>query len=141
MSIEVHKDLVRRLWYQQFWDEGRTDLAEELFIPEYKLHISGAPGPVDREAIKGLVGFFRAAFGFTHAVHEIVGENNTVAARWTVSGIHTGEFQGVAPTGNPVRVSGLTIYPFVGGKIQESWVVFDSMTLLQQIGAVPASSS
>lgn len=83
---------------------------------------------------------FAAAFNFTHAIDEVVAEDNTVAARWTARGIHRGEFQGIAPSGKAIEVSGITIHHVIDGKIRESWVVFDSMTLLQQLGAVPGSA-
>jgi len=136
MSIEVNKDLVRRLWYQEFWDNRNTDLAGDLFTPDYVLHMAGIPGTVDREGIKQLPHVFGDAFGLTHAVDEIVAEGSTVAARWTVRGIHEGEFQGIAPTRKQVEISGITIHHLTDGKIRESWVIFDSMTLLQQLGVV-----
>jgi steroid delta-isomerase-like uncharacterized protein len=141
MSIEANKNLVRRLWYEEFWDKRNTDLASDLFTPDYALHMAGVPGTVDREGIKQLVHAFGAAFRFTHAVEEMVAEGDTVAARWSVRGTHQGEFQGMAPTGKPIHVTGITIHHCADGRIHESWVMFDSMTLLHQLGAVPATGT
>ena len=67
----------------------------------------------------------------------MVAEGNTVAARWSVRGTHRGDFQGIAPTGKQVNVSGTTVHHMVNGKIVETWLTFDTMDLLQQLGAVP----
>jgi predicted ester cyclase len=44
---------------------------------------------------------------------------------------------GVAPTGNQVTVTGITINRVSGGKIAESWTNYDALGMMQQIGAVP----
>lgn len=81
MSTEANKDLVRRLWYEQFWDKWNTDIADDLFSPNYVLHMAGIPEPVDRDGIKQLVRAFGAAFHFTHAVEEMAAEGNTARKR------------------------------------------------------------
>jgi predicted ester cyclase len=46
---------------------------------------------------------------------------------------------GVAPTGNQVSISGITIDRVAEGKIGESWSNYDTMGMIQQIGAIPAT--
>jgi predicted ester cyclase len=69
----------------------------------------------------------------------MIAEGNVVAARWTVRGTHRGDFQGIAPTAKPVRLSGTTVHHMSDGKIVETWLTFDSMELLRQLGAVPGA--
>jgi predicted ester cyclase len=45
---------------------------------------------------------------------------------------------GMPPTGKTVRVTGVNVARFAAGKIAESWFNFDMLTLLQQVGAIPA---
>jgi predicted ester cyclase len=43
---------------------------------------------------------------------------------------------GNAPTGNPATVTGILVDQISGGKIEEEWVDYDTLHLMQQIGAV-----
>jgi predicted ester cyclase len=45
---------------------------------------------------------------------------------------------GIAPTGNEVAITGITIHRIEDGKIVEEWENWDALGLMQQIGAVPA---
>jgi predicted ester cyclase len=59
-----------------------------------------------------------------------------VVTRWTGSGTHQGELIGVAPTGNQVTITGISINRISGGKIEESWTNYDALGMMQQIGVV-----
>src|ERR1700686_3421146 len=54
-------------------------------------------------------------------VEDLVAEGDKVASRVTVSGTHTGEYFGVAPTGKRVTFSMRNIDRVASGKIVESW--------------------
>ena len=73
-------------------------------------------------------------------LEEMVGEENTVAERWTGRGTHQGAFQGAAPTGRQVMVPGVVFYRIAAGKIAEFRGQFDGVALMQQIGAIPIPS-
>jgi steroid delta-isomerase-like uncharacterized protein len=61
-------------------------------------------------------------------------DGDRVVIRWSSRGTHRGEFQGIAPTGKQITVTGITISRFADGKIAESWVGFDTQDLLRQLG-------
>ena len=44
----------------------------------------------------------------------------------------------IAPTGKQVVVGGVNIHRVADGKIMETWVQFDQLGMLQQLGVVPA---
>ena len=68
----------------------------------------------------------------------IAGEDKTVA-RLTATGTHKGEFMGVPPTGRHVDVQLIDIMRFDGaGLVCEHWGVADMLSLMQQLGVVPA---
>lgn len=138
MSTEENKNIVLRQWYRELWDNWNLSTVDELFTSDYLLHLPGSPGPMNRDATKQVVKMFSAAFpDLQHTVDEMIAEGNTVAARWTVRGTHRGDFQGIAPTGNQVTVSGTTVHHLADGKIVETWLAFDTIDLLQQLGTVP----
>ena len=45
---------------------------------------------------------------------------------------------GVLPTGKKIKICNNFIVKVAGGKIVEGWSTFDSMSLMQQIGAIPS---
>ena len=57
--------------------------------------------------------------------------------RWTGSGTHVGDVNGIPPSGNKIRVDAIAIHRMRGGKIAETWEVWDTLGFLQQIGVVP----
>lgn len=142
MTTTDNKEIVLRQWYQQLWDSWNVAVADELFTDDYQLHMSGFPAALNREATKQAVVMFSQSFpDLRHTVDEMVAEGSTVAARWRVRGTHRGEFQGLAPTGKTVSLSGITVHHMAGGRIAETWLSVDNLEMLQQLGALPQTSS
>jgi steroid delta-isomerase-like uncharacterized protein len=136
-----NKDIVLRDWYQELWDNWNIAVADDLLTDDYRLHAPGVPVPLDRETTKQVVAMYGTSFpDLKHTVDEVIAEGDTVAARWTVHGTHRGEFQGIPASGKQVNLSGNTVHHLKDGKLRETWLSFDSMELLQQIGAVPATA-
>jgi predicted ester cyclase len=85
------------------------------------------------------MGVYLRAYPDAHiTVEEQLAEGDRVVTRWTGHGTQTGEFMEMPPSGKKVAVLGVQIDRFSGGKIVESWVLFDQLGMLQQLGAVPA---
>jgi predicted ester cyclase len=70
-------------------------------------------------------------------IEDIIAEGETVIARWSCRGQHTGELNGIAPTGKQFAVTGIAIARFAGGKMVEGFVNWDALGLMQQLGVVP----
>jgi len=135
-KTDVNKSIVLRQWYQELWNKWNIGVADELLTADYRLRLSGVPAPFDREGAKQVVSMFSTTFpDLQHTVDEMIGDGDAIAARWTVRGTHRGDFQGIAATGNAVQLSGTTIHHMSGGKIDETWLTFDNLDLLQQLGA------
>ncbi len=62
-----------------------------------------------------------------------------MATRWTVRGAHRAEMMGTAAAGNRVTFTGTQTGYISGGKIVESQANWDTIGMLHQIGAVPAT--
>ena len=75
---------------------------------------------------------------FHQTVEDDFAEGDKVVHRWTISGTHQGEFLGIPATGKQVANSGMSIFRIAGGKFVELWVESDNMTLMQQLGVLPA---
>ena len=46
-------------------------------------------------------------------------------------------FMGTAPTGNKINITNTAIFRITDGKGAEAWATMDSLSLMQQIGAIP----
>ncbi len=69
-------------------------------------------------------------------LYDLIAEGDRVVARWGLQGSHRAEFMGVPPTGRRVEVTGMVIYRLAGGEIVEYWGNFDTLGLMQQLGAL-----
>ena len=56
-------------------------------------------------------------------------------------GRHTGEFQGIEPTGREVEIHVIDIVRVANGRIVEHWNCVDRLGLLAQLGALPGSEA
>ena len=93
-------------------------------------------GPED---VKQFLRQYREAFpDLEITIEEQIAEGDKVVTRWASRGIHQGEFRGIAPTSNEVRLTGIGIFRFSEGKVVESWDNFDQLGMLQQLGAIPS---
>jgi steroid delta-isomerase-like uncharacterized protein len=111
----------------------------EPFLDE-NIVVHGFPGlPPGRDAFRGVGEMFLAAFpDGTIAIEDILADGDKVVARYMYTGTHQGELQGIPATGKEIAVQGILIDHIVDGKIVERWDVFDQITLLQQLGVMPA---
>ncbi len=72
-------------------------------------------------------------------MEEQIAEGDTVVTRWTATGTQHGPLPGLPPTGKSAKVMGIWIHRLAGGKIVESWNVWDTLGMLQQLGAIPTA--
>jgi steroid delta-isomerase-like uncharacterized protein len=136
MSTEA-KALVRRFF--DAFNAGDLDAAVAVFAPNAVVHNSGAPDPLNLEGFGQLAGVFLAAFpGGQHSIDDIIVEGDKVVTRITYRGAHTGDLIGIPPTGKQVVVSAMTIDQIANGKIVETWRLFDQLSMMQQLGVIPA---
>lgn len=138
----ANKALARRLTEEAF-NAGNLEVTDELIARDFVGHDPALPedlrGPAGvRESIAG----YRAAFPDLHlAVEAQIAEGDTVVTRWRAVGTHQGELMGMPATGKQGTVTGITIDRIADGKIAESWTNWDTLGLMQQLGAVPAPAT
>jgi steroid delta-isomerase-like uncharacterized protein len=137
VSAEENKTVARRL-LEEPWTN--VDVADDLVDDRYVGHDPSLPEPLrGPQGFKDNVSMFRAAYSDAQiTVEDQVAEGAKVASRWTGRGTHDGELMGIAPTGKQVAVAGLTISHLEHGRVVEEWTNWDTLGMLQQLGAVPA---
>jgi steroid delta-isomerase-like uncharacterized protein len=97
------------------------------------------PVPGAPDGLAGIQAFWSSFFeGFPDGaleVETIVADDDQVAAVFTITGTHTGPFNGAEPTGKSFSVRGIQIGRFdEDGLIVERWGSTDQATMLQQLG-------
>jgi steroid delta-isomerase-like uncharacterized protein len=138
MSVEENKAFVRH-FVEEFWNRGNTAAADELMTADATIFLPGI-GQVNKESFKAFALTLRSAFPDWYSTpEELIAEDGSVAERWTGRGTHQGEFQGIPPTGRQVTVPGFVFYCITSGKIVEFRGLFDGLSMLHQLGAMPSS--
>jgi predicted SnoaL-like aldol condensation-catalyzing enzyme len=135
---EQNKTNLRRL-FEEVWNKGHVQVADELIAPTYTHHDSSSPdlgrGP---ESEKKRVTLYRNAFpDIRFTIEDLLVEGETVVARWSCRGTHKGELSGIAPTNKQCNFTGVSIARFTNGKMFEGYVHWDALGLMQQLGVVP----
>ena len=139
MARDDLKAMVRRE-LEEVYGAGNLDVVDEIVSTGYVGHDSAIPEPLRGPgAVKQAAAGYRAAFpDLRLTIESQIAEDDVVVTRWTATGTHQGELFGIAPTGKQATVSGISIDRFSGGKVAESWTNWDTLGLLQQLGAVAA---
>ena len=135
---EHNKAIVRRL-IEEVWNKGNLSVVDELFTPNYEHHDPSTPdfgrGP---ESERKRATLYRNAFPDVRlTVEDIIAEGETVVTRWSCRATHKGELSGIAPTGKQINISGVTVARLSNGKFAETYVNWDALGLMQQLGVVP----
>jgi steroid delta-isomerase-like uncharacterized protein len=132
-----NKDIVTRVT-EEPWT-GDYSSIDELVASDYVGHDPSQPDTNGPQGIKDFADQFRTGYPDGRVkIDQQWEDGDYVISRWTGTGTQQGELMGIAPTGKQVRVTGITISRITNGKITEEWTVWDTLGMLQQLGAVPA---
>lgn len=127
--IAVATRFMRAVWNeydsQAVFDMVADDYVDHAYLP------SNAGGHAD------MVERFNRAFSEArHDISDAVVQADKVVLRLSVRARHTGVFRGVAPTGAVIDVQQYRTFRIRHDKVVEHWALFDTMALMQQIGAL-----
>ena len=137
---EINKQVVRQFF--ELLDRQDTERMEQLLLSstQYSFHPSGMPD-MDWNAHKQLLAAITRAFpDLHHDVKDIVAEGDKVAVRLNVTGTHKSEFQGIPPSGWKLSLDEMAFLTIIDGRITEGWITSDTMSFMQQIGAIPTDA-
>jgi steroid delta-isomerase-like uncharacterized protein len=133
---EANKAIERRV-FEEIWNQGALDVADEVFASDAVLHGLTAEDMSGPEAFKQFVVMYRAAFpDMEWAVEDQIAEGDMVVTRLTGTGTHQGELMGIPPTNVQATTTVIAIVRITDGKIQESWNSVDMLGLMQQLGVI-----
>lgn len=140
MSSETHKALLHEFMERSF-NSGDLSVIDEQVATVGIDHQE--PLGTDFVAhLKAVVTGMRAGFPDLHfEIHEMLAEGDTVAFRSTMTGTHTGTLQlpNMPPqpaTGHQISVAHMHFIRMIDGKAYDLWHVWDTLTLLRQLGVL-----
>lgn len=134
---EQNKALVRHA-VEEVWNGQNFANLSEMVASDIVIHATLPEGEIHGpEGIKHFYGALHNAFPDLHfTIEDQIAEGDRVVTRWSARGTHTGEFQGIPPTGTQFRLTGIDIDRIANGKVVECWPNADELGLLQQLGVV-----
>lgn len=118
--------------------DGFGDLLADDFVEHEEL-----PGVAPTK--EGVKDFFRMYIGafpdLRMDAEDVLASGDKVVARVRATGTHQGEFMDMQATGKSIDVKLIDIIRFGDdGLAREHWGVFDMLTMMQQLGVVPAGA-
>ena len=129
-------ELVSRL--QRAWNEKNWEALRDLHTRDWIDH-NMPEGFKDLDGLHASFQLFTAAFPDLHfRPVNIISDGDFVSSHYEITGTHIGDFMGLPPTGREFRIRGITQLEMQDGLCAEAWTVLDQLSLMQQIGAVPA---
>lgn len=120
-------------WFEEVWNQGRRETIDEMVGPDCIIHDGRAQtkGPA---AFKLFFEGLQAEFADIHVdTHEVVAAGDLSCARWSSTMRHRA-------SGKDVRVTGMSMVRFEGGRITEGWQNWDKLGMMEQLGMAPAAS-
>ena len=140
-----NQEKVVERWWEELWNGGNLAVITEIISPDFTDHDPSSPWvPPGMDGVRTLVNGYRAVFPDIHFdILRQVASDDTVVSHWRVRGTQKGELMGYAPTNRVVEAEGISILQVRGGKIVHQTTVWDTMGMLQRLGAekMPAASS
>lgn len=135
VSTEENAKLALR-FRENIWKD--LNVADDIIAADAVFHINDPLSPQLEQGPAGykkLVSMYLDAFPDAGCrVDEIVAEKNMIVARWSGGGTQEGSLGNIPPTGNQISITGIDIHRIEDGRIKETWMNWDTLGMLTQLG-------
>lgn len=119
---------------------GQYDRFDDFIAPDYTRHCQATPG-VNVNSLAEFKEFIRndrkAIPDQRLVVHKLVAEGDLVAFWATYEGTQTGQMGPFPPSNKRAKLDFSGIHRIENGKVAETWVTWDNMAILSQLGHLP----
>jgi steroid delta-isomerase-like uncharacterized protein len=117
------------------WNGAEQSVAQEVVDRGYVAHDPTMKRDGGPTGLLRVVEMFREGFpDLKYTIEDAVEAGDRLAVRFTIRGTHGGTFVGIPATEKQVRVNGMVMMRFAGGKLAEEWMSWDSLGLIRQLG-------
>jgi predicted ester cyclase len=127
---------------EEAWDSGKLDELDQYFAPGFDNSQSATPGlPAGLEGAKIFhQGVMQSFPDRKVEILDIIDGGDRVFVRLRVTGTNKGGFApfNVPANDKPFTIESWNVYRFEDGKVVEHVGMNDGLTLLMQLGAIPA---
>lgn len=134
MTPERNRSTILR-FFEDVVGQGDLDLLDELATEDYQDHVALPGQGHGRAGLKRRIAVIRAAFKPRQVLHDVIVDADRVAVRWTLSGVHSAEFLGLAATGKPIQFDGIEVYQMRNGRMAAHWNVVDLWSFYRQVSS------
>ena len=137
-QLERNKAIARRA-FEELLSGRHYELVEQLYAKDFVNHGIHRSAGLDEDQA-ALKGWHQAFPDLVISPEKLIAEDDLVTIYWIARGTNTGTGNGLPATGKKGELSGITIWRIVDGKIKEEWSAFDELSMMQQLGLLPANS-
>ncbi len=121
---------------QDVFQDGRTELLDELVTDDVVNHAAPEDSRHGREALAGVVNWVRGVFSdASYEIHQAIEEGDRVALHVTMRATHSGDGLGVPATGRRVTMEQMHFFRVEEGRVAEHWAVRDDAGVMRQLGS------
>ncbi|UCH32441.1 MAG: ester cyclase [Candidatus Bathyarchaeota archaeon] len=132
MSLEENKEIGHKM--MEAVNKQDMELLDDLVVPEY---VNPQLLVRTRDDLKRILRRQYRGFPDVHrTLEDIIADEESVWLRVKITGTHTGEYRGLAPTGKKFVMAAVPHYRIVDGKIVEGWSVWNPLDLFKQLGVI-----
>ena len=137
-SLQEQNKAVAKRAFEEILSKRHYELVEQLYAKDFVNHglHRDATLEEDQAALKG---WHQAFPDGVISPEMLIAEGDLVTIYWIGHGTNTGKGNGLPATGKKADLAGVTIWRIVDGKIKEEWSAFDQLSMMQQLGLLPAN--
>ena len=140
MTAEEYKATVLHLLDEAF-NKKNPAIFLEVFASDCTVSIAGYREPFrSNDAFKAWAESYHRGFDCQLTVEEIAAEGHNVFVRWNMRALHRGSYLGMPATFRQVQWRALQWSQFKGDRLQNAWVVYDTVRMGQDLGFLPKGS-
>lgn len=137
---KLNKDVIRQAHARL--QAGDIDGFKALISPNYRRHCQAMPPGLQEihgtEEFFGFIEeFIKAVPVYTDSLSNMIAEGDRVAYVSTLKGTMTGPMGGFPATGKSFTLDNIIIQRLEDGKVVETWVSWDNVAFLSQLGLMP----
>ena len=134
---EENKDIVRRVT-EEGVNTGDLGVFREVLAEDYARHSQATTGLPEIRGVEPMLSFLESHFAafpdWCEEIELILADGDKVAYITNGTGTQTGPMGDLPPTGRKVQVVTYVVHRLRDGQIAETWVGWDNMAILSQLG-------
>ena len=122
--------------------KGNLEIFDEVLSPDYVRHCQAMPPELQEihgtEVFKAFVAdFVNSVSNCRDEIEFIIADSNMVAYVTTTTGTQTGPMGDLPASGKDFMLKNIVIQRIEDGKIAETWISWDNVAMLTQLGFFP----